>query len=306
MTGREPAWRVFAHEFQASVEEERGVGDRAASYVVSPLGARINRLMAVGTLSPPEQVGKDASAPFLRARLADPTGSITVTAGGFQPRALGALRSVEAPVRALIVGKAHLFRGRDQVAYGSIRAEGLAPISEPDYRWALADALSQTLRRIELSQRVRAGAAPSSAEADRERIPARWLSDAGVSVVRYPTADPASFAAALTAVRRTIASEGPAPAVPEPRPAGRVHVTRRAPTGAALPPSAADRAEEAAFLDLVDELAEGSADGYADLRGAIELAERRGVRPAKTEELLGRLEETGVLEEPVVGKVRRA
>jgi RPA family protein len=37
MTGREPAWRVFAHEFQASVHEESSTGERPVRYVVSPL-----------------------------------------------------------------------------------------------------------------------------------------------------------------------------------------------------------------------------------------------------------------------------
>ncbi|HEY6238668.1 MAG TPA: hypothetical protein VIZ68_05735, partial [Thermoplasmata archaeon] len=134
MSAREPAWRVFAQEFQASIEEEKGAGERAASYVISPIGARINRLLAVGTLSPPEQVGRDPASPFLRSRLTDPTGVFQVTAGGFQPRALAALQSVQQPQRTLVVGKAHLFRGRDQVAYGSIRLESLKTSDEGEYR----------------------------------------------------------------------------------------------------------------------------------------------------------------------------
>ncbi|MCI4360147.1 MAG: DNA-binding protein, partial [Thermoplasmata archaeon] len=128
MTGRETAWRVLAHEFESSVQEEVGTGERAAHHLLSPLGARMNRVLIVGTLAVPESVGRDPSAPFLRARLSDPTGAFTVTAGGFQPKALAAFQAIREPLRSLVVGKAHLYTGRDGVATSSVRAEGLRTI----------------------------------------------------------------------------------------------------------------------------------------------------------------------------------
>jgi DNA replicative helicase MCM subunit Mcm2 (Cdc46/Mcm family) len=71
-------------------------------------------------------------------------------------------------------------------------------------------------------------------------------------------------------------------------------------------PSAAERAEESAFLDVIDQLAEHSADGYADLNEVVRAAARTGVTSQRAEELLGRLEESGAVEEPIVGKLRRA
>lgn len=307
MTGREPAWRVLANEFEASIEEEKGTGERAAGYVLSPIGARMNRVLAVGTLAPPESVGRDPSATFLRARLTDPTGSFQVTAGGFQPRALAALQRVTQPGRALVVGKAHLFRGRDQVVYGSLRAEALRPVGEEEYRGLLAEAIRQTARRIDLAVRVRAGRAPlTETDAHARGIPSAWLAAAHLSQQRYPTLDPEAFRPALLEAAAGLA--GTSASSPAPPPASPpVRVTRAAAESREREaPSAAVRAEEAAFLDIVDELAEGSADGYADLREAILLGEQRGVRAARTEELLSRLEESGVLEEPVVGKLRRA
>jgi hypothetical protein len=69
---------------------------------------------------------------------------------------------------------------------------------------------------------------------------------------------------------------------------------------------AVDHGQEAIFLDLVDELSEVSADGYADLREAVQMAGGRGIGEHRVEEILGALEEGGVLEEPIVGKLRRA
>lgn len=308
MTGREMAWRVLAHEFQASIEEEKGEGERAASYVISPLGARMNRVLAVGRLSPPESVGRDANSVFLRARLADPTGTFTITAGGFQPRALAALQSVAEPSRALVVGKAHLFRGRDQVVYGSLRAEALRRIDEADYRAALGDALRQTARRIDLARRLRAGEGPKREEEARaEGVPPAWWQAGRLSIARYPTLDPESFRAPLVAALAELAPSGlAAPVGPTVVPT-KVRITRDPPPPPAnAPPSAAARAEESTFLDIVDELAEQAVDGYADLRDAIGAVAERGLSAERAEEILGRLEESGVLEEPVVGKLRRA
>jgi len=305
MTGREPAWRLFAHEFQASVQEETSAGERPVRHVLSPLGARMNRVLLVGTLGVPEPVGKDPAAPFLRARLTDPTGQINVTAGGFQPRALGAFQAIQVPQRSLLVGKAHLYSGRDGVAYGSVRAEALRAISEDEYRAGLAEALRQTLARLDLMEDLRQARGPESAPAAaRAGVPPLWWTGATRAAGRYPSVDLAPFRGPLVAVLRELTGGTPVPPVASPP--SSVRVIHARPPEPATAPSAAERAQEASFLDIVDDLAERSADGYADLREALGLAERGGLAGDRAEELLNRLEETGVLEEPIVGKLRRA
>ena len=46
MIYREVAWRVFAGELNSSDLEVRGEGEKAPSYLITPLGAQINRLFA--------------------------------------------------------------------------------------------------------------------------------------------------------------------------------------------------------------------------------------------------------------------
>ncbi|MCI4354833.1 MAG: hypothetical protein L3K06_05655, partial [Thermoplasmata archaeon] len=126
------------------------------------------------------------------------------------------------------------------------------------------------------------------------------------SVERYPVIDLGLLRAPLAEVVRALeAPDGRAPGSVAGTPST-VRVTRSGPPVEAPPPTAAERAAEAAFLDIIDDLAEGSADGYADLREAVDLAERRGIPAGRAETLLNGLEESGVLEEPVVGKLRRA
>ena len=65
-------------------------------------------------------------------------------------------------------------------------------------------------------------------------------------------------------------------------------------------------AEESLFLDQLDEVADVSADGYADLKEVLSRVSSHGLLGDRAETILNRLEEEGVIEEPIVGKLRRA
>jgi hypothetical protein len=302
VSGREPAWRVLAAELLASTQEERGEGDRAASFVLSPLGARMNRVLLVGTLGSAEAIGHDETAPFLRSRLTDPTGTVPVTAGSFQPRAMEQLRLFPAPATALVVGKAHLFRGRDDVAYPSVRAEALRPLADDAYRMLLVEAADQTLRRAAIVRRL-GQAIPDDANLSGPGVPARWVAGARAARTRYPDADPDALLAAVREVLRELRAAPSAPAAPSP-PAPAPSAEARPMRAAAAAPAPVGPAS--VFLEILDEMTERSGDGFANLDELIQAAARRGIRDEEAEELLGRLEESGAVEEPVVGKLRRA
>ena len=56
---REPAWRIFAGEYNDSTVEIKGSGEKTPSYVVTPLGCKVNRLFAIGVLTDVENVSED-------------------------------------------------------------------------------------------------------------------------------------------------------------------------------------------------------------------------------------------------------
>lgn len=304
--GREPAWRVLTAELRAAVEEERGTGDRAVSYLISPAGARLNRVLIAGTLGPAENIGRDPAQSFWRASLTDPTGAVPVTAGGFQPRAVEVLRGHAEDGPVLVLGKVHLYRGRDGTAQISVRAEEIFPAPAEQVAAVQREAVAQTLDRLE----VRGGAPAASDPA----LPSNWRTGLERAASRYDPIPPARLREMLAPYFGEPATESPSHApigIPRPAPAPRspasgsgVHRTETQAPARARPPG--DHAQESILLDIVDELAEGSDDGYADLRDATQMAQARGIIPTRLEELLMRLEEDGVLEEPIVGKVRRA
>jgi len=304
MSLREPAWRVTTRELESSFEEERGAGERAASYVLSPFGARMNRVVLAGTLSAAEPIGRDEPSTFWRARLTDPLGTVGVTAGAFQPRAMVQLRTAPAGRPALVVGKVHLYRGRAETPTISVRAEAVRPVAEADERATLAEVVRQTLDRLDLLDRLAHEPGVTDDALRASGAPPGWIRAARETLRRYPDVDRAGFRDALRAAVRRVAGTGLAP--PTPSATGSVTVTVDRPAPPRPSPTAEDRAEEATFLDLVDEAAGVSADGYADVRELLRRLADRGVRADRAEAVLGRLEEGGVLEEPIVGKLRRA
>ncbi|HXW67499.1 MAG TPA: hypothetical protein VEL82_06475 [Thermoplasmata archaeon] len=306
MTLREPAWRVTARELESSLEEERGTGDRATGYVLSPFGARMNRVILAGELTPAEPVGRDDPPTFWRARLMDPTGAVAVTAGAFQPRAMAQLRAARERRLAIVVGKVHLFRGRDGVAYVSVRAEGIRSVAEADERALLADVVRQTLDRLDLIERLEHQPLEADDALRTPGVPGAWIRAGREALHRYPSVDRAAFRRELVAaVRRVAGATGPISAAAEE--ASGVRVTRAPPPAApSAPPTAAERAEEAVFLTLLDEVADVSIDGYADLKEVLSRLESQGVVGTRAESVLNRLEEEGAVEEPIVGKLRRA
>ena len=92
MISREVAWRVFAGEYSSSNFEIKGEGERAPSYIVTPIGAMINRVFLVGVLTDLDNIGT-GEEPLWRARLSDPTGTFYVSSGQYQPEATATLRA---------------------------------------------------------------------------------------------------------------------------------------------------------------------------------------------------------------------
>ncbi len=312
MTGRELAWRVFANEVQASSAEEKGSGEKAPSYVISPLGARMNRVLVTGTISPLEPTGTDPTTGFARARLADPTGILPVSAGAFQPQGRADLQRVTQPTRVFVVGKVARFRTAGPTPEVSIRAEAVRPVADAEFLNLSAEAAHQTLERLELVLRLRGTSPPSETELSRSGVSPHWIRGAQAALQRYPTLDAKPYYESLRAVLVMLRA---APAVESFRPPGpatvgtapeivRVVHPRSAP--AAPSPPAGLKALEGRLLEIVDELAEQSPDGYADMDELVERAARHGLEGERMEELLNYLSENGTLEEPLVGKFRRA
>ncbi|MFQ5909590.1 MAG: RPA family protein [Thermoplasmata archaeon] len=126
---REVAWRVFAKEYNDSDFQYSEGGERSPSYVITPLGAKINRLFIVGVITDIDNVGSDEQ-PMWRARLSDPTGVYVLSAGLYQPEAARTLSGIEPPVFAAVMGKTRVYSPDEGTFYLSVRPEMIRVVDD--------------------------------------------------------------------------------------------------------------------------------------------------------------------------------
>ncbi len=159
MKNREVAWRVFAGEFSSSRVEIKGEGEKMPSYVVSPLGAMMNRVFVVGVLTDIENIG--SNEPFWRARISDPTGTFYLSSGQYQPEATMALSKIQPPKFVAVVGKIRTYSPEEGTMYVSIRPEKITvvDIALRDY-WVM-ETCKATLRRISAMEEAKQMSTPS-------------------------------------------------------------------------------------------------------------------------------------------------
>ncbi len=147
---REVAWRVFAHEFNRSNLYISEGDERAPNYIVTPTGAKCNRVFIVGVVTEVENIGKDNN--LWRARIADPTGVFTVYAGQYQPEAAIFLSELQVPAYIAVVGKARKYEPEQGSVYVSVRPEEINNADEKlRDRWVL-DTAERTLERMKIME----------------------------------------------------------------------------------------------------------------------------------------------------------
>jgi hypothetical protein len=144
---REPAWRVFAAEYNDASLEIKGSGEKVPSYVVTPLGGKVNRVFITGVLTDVENVSEGGE--YLRAHVSDPTGVYTVYSGQYQQEATEKLQHIEVPAFVAIIGKVRTFTPEEGTLYVSVRPELVREVNaEARDRWII-ETCQQTKQRIQ-------------------------------------------------------------------------------------------------------------------------------------------------------------
>lgn len=145
---REVAQRVFAREVNDATHTFReSDADRAPVYVLLPTGAKANRVFVVGTLTETTDVGSEEE--YWQGRVIDPTGTVFIYAGQYQPDAAGMLRDTEPPAYVAVVGKPRTYETDDGIVNVSVRPEHLTIVDETTRdRW-VTETAQRTLDRLE-------------------------------------------------------------------------------------------------------------------------------------------------------------
>ncbi len=143
---REVAKRVFAYEFNNSTHKIRESNDdRAPIYVLTPTGARCNRVFVVGVLLEREETRPDSD--FWRIRISDPTGVFIGFIGKFQPDALSSILQIEPPEIVATVGKVRVFEGQNRKIV-TIRPESITIVNTATRDYWIYETALKTIERI--------------------------------------------------------------------------------------------------------------------------------------------------------------
>ena len=151
---RQSAGRIFAQEYSESSLIERGTGEYDPSFVITKLGAKVNRCLVCGGLERMERRDGE-SGPFYRGQVRDPSGTHYFDVAPFQPELhpdaeeLLARFETGDSILVSIVGRQKSNESEDGGIFTSIRAESFTEIDLEAYKSWLVEAADATLRRLE-------------------------------------------------------------------------------------------------------------------------------------------------------------
>lgn len=150
---RETAWRVFANELNTSTLEIKATEEKMPSYLVSPLGAKINRVLVAGTLTEKANSGSPEE-PLWRGRIQDVNGQFFLNVGRFQPDAMAAMADIEPPCFVAAVGRVRAYTTDDGRTFVSVRPERIIRIDEATLNEWLLDTAQSTWTRLKWMKQV--------------------------------------------------------------------------------------------------------------------------------------------------------
>jgi len=311
---REVAWRVFADEYNSSSVEIRDEGEYAPAYVLTPLGALVNRVFAVGVLTEVENMGTDEE-PLYRARLQDPTGVFYVSAGQYQPEAAKVLGGLSWPCFVAVVGKTRTYSPEEGLVYVSLRPEVVKEVgAEERDLWTL-EAAKGTLKRITAMRDALAMESPSEEELLQLGHSAKLARGVVSAIDAYGEVDVDRYQRTVSdALGFLLSGEGElplvspedkvAPATPEETPAEAPAPVAEAAAPAKKeggPPETEDEMDDL-VLSLVRELDQGAKGAAYD--AILEKARATGMDRDAFEETINRLLDQGLIYEPILGQIK--
>jgi hypothetical protein len=333
---RETAWRIFAVELNSSTLESQGEGDKAPLYLISPLGAKVNRVYISGVVTDLENTGSETE-PLWRARVSDPTGVFYISAGQYQPEAAHALAAIKPPEFVAIIGKVRTYKPETGVMYISIRPETIKVIDAKRRDLWVLETCRQMSTRIE-AMREATGMEPF----DPQKLvtlgfPRGLVEGIDMALKHYAGTELDRYQRMLVeSVRYLLPESGER--LLEPRAPAILAKMRAPPSEAKAPSKHPEKGkvaggfaplgkdeghqvkieemkvpegegeitpeEEGAILEIVAELEE-KGGGMALWQDIIDSAIAEGMVRARAEEALNMLQAKGELQEPSIGKIRR-
>ena len=299
---RQPAWHMLASEFSEATLNEKGSGEYDPSFVITKLGAKVNRVVVAGLLERLEVRETSNGSTLYQGQMRDPSGLHYFSVGDYASESMRELTlslvektEVGEPVLLLMVAKSRWYQTDEGAVYTSLRPEEACEIDAQQYALWLARTCEDTL------QRMKYFTDSLSAEPTREgllaaEIPEYMVDGLIVSRNHYGEIDTENYT--LNIMQALDIAEGRMEAASQPVSAP-VAPTSDADEGEAK--SGGESEVKDSILSIIEQLDQG--DGV-DFETVLTNAVARGFDRSLAEEKLDELSNEGTLHEPRFGWFR--
>ena len=302
---RQPAVHMLASEFSESTLHEKGSGEYDPSYIITKLGAKVNRVVVSGMLERLEPRETSNGATIWQGQLRDPSGLHYFSVGDYESESMRELvidasKKLESgdTLMMLMVAKARFFQNDEGAIYTSIRPEEGAIIGPSRYRQWLYEACKQTLTRI--SNHQKAYSCEANAEAYAESgIEREWINGLLLSRGHYEMVDIEQYKFNLLRALDIIENR---PIEDSPQPVLKLSTDEQDQDGDASSSANGEDSLRETVLQLIDSLDKGEG---VDFDAILSNAAARGFSRDAAEEVLDELSEEGILHEPRFGWFKR-
>ena len=152
---RQPAWHMLASEFSEATLNEKGSGEYDPSFVITKLGAKVNRVVVAGLLERLEVRETSNGSTLYQGQMRDPSGVHYFSVGDYASESMRELtltlvEKTEAgePVLLLMVAKSRWYQTDEGAVYTSLRPEEACEIDAQQYALWLTRTCEDTLQRM--------------------------------------------------------------------------------------------------------------------------------------------------------------
>ena len=157
---RQPAWLMLASEFGESTLNEKGSGEFDPTFVITKLGAKVNRIIVSGLVERLELRETSNGSQMYQGQLRDPSGLHYFSVGEYASESMREfvvqlLDKVDSgePVLLSMTAKARWYQTDEGAVYTSLRPEEAAVVSRDRYASWLVRACAATLERLDQHQK---------------------------------------------------------------------------------------------------------------------------------------------------------
>ena len=152
---RQPAHLLLASEFGSATLNEKGSGEYDPSFVITKLGAKVNRIVAAGLLERLELRETSNGSSLYQGQLRDPTGLHYFSVGEYNSEMMQELAHQWTerlddgePLLVMMTSKIRWYQTDEGAVYTSLRPEEACVVSREIYANWLLDACEATMERM--------------------------------------------------------------------------------------------------------------------------------------------------------------